>query len=122
MAKKERNRRSGRKARQQKRAELEAQRAASEPKDVKASRASKSRGPKKSVKASSSDNGGFLARPRKYFSDVRTEMHRVTWPDSKELTSYSATVIAMLIVFGVAVWAVDTGFVAALVAFAGLRG
>ena len=120
MAKKERNRRSARKARQAERAEREALQATIEAQDGKAAKAAKSSGPKKGV--SSSDGGGLLARPRNYFREVRSEMHRVTWPDRKELTSYSATVIAMLVAFGVCIWAVDTGFVAALVAFAGLRG
>jgi len=49
-------------------------------------------------------------------------MHRVVWPDRNELKSYSVAVILMLIVFGVCVWLVDTGFVAVLVGFTGLRG
>ena len=49
-------------------------------------------------------------------------MRLVTWPSKTELTNYSVAVIAMLIVFGTAVWLVDTGFVALLVAYTGLRG
>jgi preprotein translocase subunit SecE len=49
-------------------------------------------------------------------------MRRVTWPSRNELSNYSVAVVAMLIVFGVAVWLVDTGFVALLVGFTGLRG
>ena len=49
-------------------------------------------------------------------------MHRVTWPSRTELTNYSVAVVAMLIAFGVAVWLVDTGVVAGLVGFTGLRG
>jgi len=49
-------------------------------------------------------------------------MHRVTWPSKEELKSYSVAVIVMLIVFGVLIWLVDTGIVAALVGFTGLRG
>ena len=49
-------------------------------------------------------------------------MRRVTWPTKDELKSYSVAVIAMLIVFGVLIWLVDTGIVAALAGFTGLRG
>ena len=47
-------------------------------------------------------------------------MKRVVWPSRSELRDYSIGVICMLIVFGVAVWLVDTGLVAVLVAFSGL--
>ena len=59
---------------------------------------------------------------RTYLHDVRTEMHRVVWPSKTELTNYSVAVLAMLAIFGVVVWLVDTGFVALLVGFTGLRG
>ena len=102
MAKKERQRRSARKARSAERAALEATRAASQ---------SGSKEPAKKP-----------GRIRSYFRDVKAEMHRVVWPDRNELKSYSVAVIVMLIVFGVCVWLVDTGFVAVLVGFTGLRG
>ena len=49
-------------------------------------------------------------------------MKRVTWPSKADLKNYSVAVIAMLIVFGVAVWLVDTGVVSLLVGYSGLRG
>ena len=49
-------------------------------------------------------------------------MNRVVWPSKTELTNYSTAVIAMLIIFGVIMWLVDTGFVGILVGFTGLRG
>ena len=57
-----------------------------------------------------------------YVSDVKTEMHRVVWPSKEELKSYSLAVMVMLLVFGVVIWLVDTGIVAILAAFTGLRG
>ena len=63
-----------------------------------------------------------FARLRGWFADVKAEMHRVTWPSKSELKNYSVAVIVMLVVFGVAVWLVDTGVVAALVGYSGLRG
>ena len=104
MSNKDRNKRSARQARQRE-------------------RISYSGDSKTPVKVStSSNNTGIVARTKNYFSDVRSEMRRVTWPSRTELTNYSVAVIATLIVFGVAIWAVDTGFVAALVAFTSLRG
>lgn len=43
-------------------------------------------------------------------------------PPRAELKNYTVAVIVMLVVFGVAVWLVDTGVVAALVGYSGLRG
>lgn len=121
MAKKERQRRSARKARSAERAALEATRAASQ---------SGSKEPAKKADASVTQTSAKKSekpakkpgRIRSYFRDVKAEMHRVVWPDRNELKSYSVAVILMLIVFGVCVWLVDTGFVAVLVGFTGLRG
>ena len=121
MANKERNKRSARQARQRDRAEREAQAveaAAKSGSKTKVAVAAK----KAPVKAASDKSTGLIGRARSYFSEVRAEMRRVTWPSRNELTNYSVAVVAMLIVFGVAVWAIDTGFVAVLVAFTGLRG
>ena len=60
-------------------------------------------------------------RLRNYFGAVRSEMRRVVWPSKAELKSYSVAIIAMLIVFGVIIWLVDSGIVAALVGYTGLR-
>lgn len=123
MANKERNKRSARQARARERAALEAAQAASTPTDDKkgSSRAVAKAQPAK-VERSSAKKTGFFARARNYFSDVRTEMHRVVWPSRTELKNYSVAVTATLIVFGLIVWLVDTGFVALLVGFTGLRG
>ena len=49
-------------------------------------------------------------------------MRRVVWPSPEELKSYSVAIVAMLIVFGIVIWLVDSGIVAALVGYTGLRG
>lgn len=126
MAKRERNKRSARKARQKERAELEAKHAASgmstaaadsaSQKSVKKAEASK---PSKKAK---DKKPGLGARISNYFKLVRTEMHKVVWPSKLELRNWSIAVIVMLVVFGVCVWAIDTGFVALLVGYTGLRG
>ena len=122
MAKKERNRRSARQARARERAEREAIQAAEAKATGNASKAVAKKEPAKAPAKKSSGKPGFIQRVRTYLSDVRTEIKRVVWPSRGELRDYSIGVICMLIVFGVAVWLVDTGLVAVLVAFSGLRG
>lgn len=127
MAKRERNKRSARKARQQERERVaEAQAAASSGKAEE----SKSLFKRSESKPSKTAKGKSVAKADRkglqvvtgYFADVRSEMHQVTWPSKIELRNYSVAVIATLILFGVAIWLVDTGFVAGLVQFTGLRG
>ena len=76
---------------------------------------------KKDEKKSDKKPGPFR-RLRNYLGDVRSEMRRVVWPSRDELMSYSVAIIAMLIVFGIVIWLVDSGIVAALIGFTGLRG
>ena len=123
MAKKERQKRSARQARQQERAEREAARASASAEDAKStSKKSGQSSNLSSSKASKPAKAKKRSRLRSYLSDVKPEMRRVVWPSKPELKSYSVAVIVMLVVFGILVWLVDTGFVALLVGFTGLRG
>lgn len=131
MPNKDRKKRSSRVARQKRRAELEELHKASGY-DSNAQNSSSKKGitksdasSKKAVSKSQKDKNkkpGLGARISNYFKTVRTEMHKVVWPSKKELRNWSVAVIVMLIVFGVCVWLVDTGFVALLVSYTGLRG
>lgn len=123
MPNKDRQKRSVRKARAAERKELEARRAASAPADVKKKGVLAAKDDtKKPAKAAAKKNSGPFKDIREWFAGVRGEMKRVTWPSKDELKNYSVAVVAMLIVFGVAVALVDTGVVSALVGFSGLRG
>ncbi|MBR3317192.1 MAG: preprotein translocase subunit SecE [Atopobiaceae bacterium] len=124
MAKRERNKRSARKARQKERARIEEAHAVSGVNKETEKRSlfkGKSNNSGKVKVAAKEDRKG-LAKVTGYFGDVRTEMRHVTWPTPAELRSYSVAVIAFLILFGVAIWLVDTGFVAGLVQYTNLRG
>lgn len=133
MANKDRNKRSVRKARAEERARVEAAQAASAQGSdgsdgkkpakgvVKAEKKPAKKDEKKSDKKSDKKPGPFR-RLRNYLGDVRSEMRRVVWPSRDELMSYSVAIIAMLIVFGIVIWLVDSGIVAALIGFTGLRG
>lgn len=127
MANKDRNKRSVRKARAEERARVEAAQAASAPaansqaKPAKAPEAKAAKAEKK-IEKKSDKKPGIFKRFGHYLGEVRSELRRVVWPSKAELKSYSAAIIAMLIVFGVVIWLVDSGIVAALVGFTGLRG
>ncbi len=129
MANKDRNKRSVRKARAEERARVEAAQAAS----AQGSAGSDGKKPVKEVvkaekkpakkdEKKSDKKPGLFRRLRNYLGDVRSEMRRVVWPSRDELMSYSVAIIAMLIVFGIVIWLVDSGIVAALIGFTGLRG
>ena len=122
MANKDRQKRSARKARADERARLEAIQASSAPAGDSQAAPKKAEASKAVAKAEKNKKPGFFKRIANWFGDVKTEMRRVTWPSKDELKSYSVAVIVMLVVFGVLIWLVDTGIVAALAGFTGLRG
>lgn len=126
MAKKERQRRSARQARQRERvAAQEAAASSNEPKGSKKVAASEGKKP-----AASSARSGKEApkkpkrkgRIRTYLGAVGSELRRVSWPSRSELTNYSVAVIVALIVVGAVVWLVDTGFLNLMFQFTKLRG
>lgn len=120
MANKDRSKRSARKARAEERARVEAAQAASVP-ETQGSKKVPAKAPAKTEKKPDK-KPGLLRRFRTYLGDVRSEMRRVVWPSRDELKTYSIAIIIMLVVFGVLLWLVDSGIVAALVGFTSLRG
>ncbi|OUO59442.1 preprotein translocase subunit SecE [Olsenella sp. An270] len=123
MANKDRNKRSARKARAEERARVEAAQAAttgSQP--AKAVAKAEKKPVTKPEKKKADKKPGIFRRLLNYLGDVRSEMRRVVWPSPEELKSYSVAIVAMLIVFGIVIWLVDSGIVAALVGYTGLRG
>lgn len=124
MANKDRNKRSVRKARAEERARVEAAQAASVASSGSAAKAEKKaeKKPEKKAEKKADKKPGIFRRLFNYLGDVKSEMRRVVWPSKEELKSYSVAIIAMLIVFGIVIWLVDSGIVAALVGYTGLRG
>jgi preprotein translocase subunit SecE len=140
MANKDRNKRSARKARAAERAVREAAQEAAAPSSKASAQADKTKAstvskmkakvtgadvesPKKEdAKKAASKKTGIVARVKNYFGDVRTEMRRVTWPSKEELKNYSMAVTVMLVIFGVAIWVIDTGVVAGFAGLVTLRG
>ena len=129
MAKRERNKRAARKARQAERERVSAAQAVAGTNTAEESKSffKKSRSESRSAKSSKgeiakTDRSTLTGKIIGYFQDVRSEMRKVTWPSRTELRNYSVAVVVMLVVFGLAIWLVDTGIVAGLVTFTGLRG
>ncbi len=122
MANKDRQKRSVRKARAEERARVAAAQAASAPAGGSQADQKKAEPSKAVAKADKNKKPGFFKRIGNWFGDVKTEMRRVTWPTRAELSQYSLAVIVMLVIFGVLIWLVDTGIVAALVGYTSLRG
>jgi preprotein translocase subunit SecE len=50
---------------------------------------------------------GWWGRARRFLSEVRNEMGRVTWPSRKEVYATTFVVILFSVVMGVYLWAVD---------------
>jgi preprotein translocase subunit SecE len=53
--------------------------------------------------------GGRWERMRLFFSEVRNELKRVTWPSSKEVYATTIVVILVSIFFGVYLFVLDIG-------------
>lgn len=131
MANKDRNKRSARKARAAERARVEAAQAASAGSSSSSSAKTEKKAEKKPEKRTEkkaekkkdkNKKPNIFRRFLNYLGDVRSEMKRVVWPSKSELKSYSVAIIVMLVIFGVLLWLVDSGIVAILVGYTGLRG
>ncbi len=45
----------------------------------------------------------------KFFREVVSEVKKVSWPNSKELTNYTIIVVVLILIFAVAIGIVDFG-------------
>jgi preprotein translocase subunit SecE len=50
---------------------------------------------------------GWVGRSRRFLSEVRNEMGRVTWPSRKEVYATTVVVILTSILFGVYLYGID---------------
>lgn len=58
----------------------------------------------------------------KYFKDARSEFKKVVWPSRKQVVNNTIVVIVALVVSGIAIWALDTGFGSLLMLLLGRNG
>ena len=59
------------------------------------------------VKTPGSEGGGWLSNTRTFFTEVRNEMKRVTWPSRAEVYATTVVVILTSAFFGLYLWGVD---------------
>lgn len=74
---------------------------------------------KTEVKAKSDKTGGKSKHKKpnpvvKYFKDLRSEFKKVVWPSRKTVLNNTGAVLVSMIVSGLAIWGLDTGFAALL--------
>ena len=70
---------------------------------------------KKNAIAQAKKTGGV----KDTFKGVKQELSKVVWPTKNELVSYTGVVLAACGFFAIALWAIDTGVLAALKAVLG---
>ncbi len=58
----------------------------------------------------------------RYFKDARSEFKKVVWPSRKQVFNNTIVVIVALVVSGIAIWALDTGFGSLLMLMLGRNG
>ena len=51
-----------------------------------------------------------LVELRRFFSEVKAELKKVTWPGRDEVRSTTVVVVATTIFFGFYLWGLDLGF------------
>ena len=68
----------------------------------------------KQAKAMAKASGKSKKSIVKYFKDARSEFKKVVWPSRKQVVNNTIVVIVCMVVSGIAIWALDTGFVSLL--------
>jgi preprotein translocase subunit SecE len=53
--------------------------------------------------------GGWVARARRFLTDARAELGRVTWPNRREVWATTIVVILVSLAFGLYLYLVDLG-------------
>ncbi len=62
----------------------------------------------------------IFKRIGQFFKEVMGELKKLTWPTGKELASYTATVVAFIVLFAVIIGVLDFAFGKGLGALAGI--
>ena len=62
------------------------------------------------VRPSGSGIAGWWSNSRSFFTEVRNEMKRVTWPSQKEVYATTVVVILTSTFFGLYLWGLDLAF------------
>jgi preprotein translocase subunit SecE len=59
------------------------------------------------IETSKEAAGNWLTRSRRFLTEVRNEMGRVTWPTRREVYATTFVVILTSVFFGVYLWGID---------------
>lgn len=73
--------------------------------------------PESKQKSDKSDSKTKRKKPNpvvKYFKDLKSEFKKVVWPSKKTVLNNTGAVLASMIVSGLAIWGIDSGFAALL--------
>jgi len=62
-----------------------------------------------SLRESPDHVAGWFGRGRRFLTEVRSELGRVTWPNRREVWATTIVVILTSMVFGIYLFAVDLG-------------
>ena len=63
--------------------------------------------PVKTAERAPDGSEGWLTRTRTFFTEVRNEMRRVTWPSRREVYATTVVVILTSAFFGLYLWGLD---------------
>jgi preprotein translocase subunit SecE len=50
------------------------------------------------------------SRAKRFLREVRAELKKVSWPNKKELVSYTGIVFVSVVFVAILIWLIDTGF------------
>ncbi|MBE3576804.1 MAG: preprotein translocase subunit SecE [Limnochordales bacterium] len=64
----------------------------------------------------------FVDKAGRFFREVKAELRKVTWPNRKELTTYTAVVITLSLIVALFLGVIDLGLSAIFSALSGLGG
>ena len=61
------------------------------------------------LKESPEQMAGWFGRARRFLTEARAELGRVTWPTRREVWATTVVVIIVSTIFGLYLWAIDLG-------------
>ena len=71
----------------------------------------------------SKDKENLLKKVSRFFRELRNEFKKIVWPTKKQVIQDTLTVVAVVLVMGVAVWLLDLLFISGFqLVFNGLAG
>ena len=53
---------------------------------------------------------GKMPRIKKFLREVKAELKKVSWPNKKELISYTGVVFVSVVAVAILIWIIDTAF------------